>query len=61
MIADSILQEGPEATREAVRKFLTPEVKGKGRISIWMPGEVAGIPHASYQALYEAVKEFGKY
>jgi hypothetical protein len=61
VIADSILQQGPEATREAVRDFLTPEVKGAGRLSLWMPGEVSGIPTASYQALYEAVKEFGKY
>jgi hypothetical protein len=61
VIADSILQQGPNATREAVRKFLTPEVKGSGRLSLWIPGEVAGIPPASYQAMYEAVKEFGKY
>ena len=61
VIADSILLQGPEATREAVRDFLTPEVKGTGRLSIWIPGEVSGIPPASYQALYQAVKEFGTY
>jgi hypothetical protein len=61
VVADSILQQGPDATREAVREFLTPEVKGPGRLSIWIPGEVTGIPPSSYHALYETVKEFGTY
>lgn len=61
VIADTIMQQGPEATHAAVRDFLTPEVKGSGRICLWAPGEVAGIPVASYEALYAAAKEFGRY
>jgi hypothetical protein len=61
VIADTILLRGPEATHAAVRDFLTPEVKGSGRICLWAPGEAAGIPVASYEALYAATKEFGRY
>ena len=61
VVADSILCQGPDATRHAVREFLTPEVKGSGRLQIWVPGEVQGIPRASYEALYQAVKDFGRY
>ncbi len=61
VIADTIYQGGPEATRAAVKEFLTPEVMGSGRICIWVAGEAAGIPVASYKAVYEAVKEFGRY
>jgi hypothetical protein len=34
---------------------------GPGRICLWAPGEAAGIPVASYEALYAAAKEFGRY
>jgi hypothetical protein len=61
VIAETIMQRGPTAVYAAVRDFLTPEVKGSGRICLWAPGEAAGIPVASYEALYAAVKEFGRY
>ncbi len=56
VITDAIMQRGPQVTYEAVRDFLTPEVKGTGRICLWAPGEAAGIPVASYEALYTAVR-----
>jgi hypothetical protein len=61
VIADTILLRGPEATRAAVLDFLTSEVMGAGRLCLWAPGEAAGIPMASYEALYAATKEFGRY
>lgn len=61
VISDSILRTTPAAIRQAVKDFLSPEVKGKGRLSIWVPGEVFGIPHDNYLALYDSVKEHGRY
>lgn len=61
VISDSILCTTPEAIREAVRDFFTPEVKGHGRLSLWVPGEVTGIPMENYRALYLAVREYGRY
>lgn len=61
VISDSILSTTPEKIRQAVKDFLSPEVKGKGRLSIWAAGEVFGIPYENYRVLYEAVKEYGHY
>ena len=61
VIADTILSTTPQAVRQAVQDFLTPEVKGRGRLSLWVPGEVTGIPAENYQALYQAVREYGRY
>jgi hypothetical protein len=61
VIEDTILRTTPAAIRQAARDFLTPEVMGKGRLSIWVPGEVMGIPVENYRALYAAVREYGRY
>lgn len=61
VLADTIFQRDPKATHAAVKELLTPEVKGRGRICLWVAGEAAGIPVASYEAFYAAVKEFGRY
>ena len=61
VISDTILASTPQAIHTAVKDFLTPEVKGKGRLQIWMAGEVTGIPVENYRALYEAVLEYGRY
>ena len=61
VISDNILRTTPEKIRQAAKEFFTPEVKGKGRLSLWAPGEVTEIPVENYLALYEAVKEYGKY
>ena len=62
VIADEIITQGPpEKIRQTVKEFLSPEVKGKGRLSIWVPGEARGIPQSHYLAVYEAVKEHGRY
>jgi hypothetical protein len=61
VIADTILCTTPAAIRQAVRDFLTPEVKGAGRLSVWVPGEVTGIPAENYRALYQAVRDYGRY
>ena len=42
---------GGRAMHAAVREFLAPEVMGPGRICLWAPGEAAGIPVASDEAL----------
>lgn len=61
-IADAIIFQGPpDKIRQTVRDFLTPDVKGKGRLSIWIAGEARHIPSEHYLALYEAVKEYGRY
>ncbi len=61
VISDSILNSTPAAIRQAARDFFTAEVKGRGRLSLWAPGEVTGIPTENYRALYEAVREYGRY
>ena len=61
VMADTILRTTPEAIRKAARDFFTPEVKGTGRLSLWVPGEVTGIPVENYRALYAAVREYGRY
>lgn len=61
VISDAILRKTPEVVYQAVRDFLTDEVKGRGRISLWAPGEVTGISIESYRALYAAVREYGRY
>lgn len=61
VISDAILRTTPDAIRQATRDFLTPEVKGRGRLSLWVPGEVTGIPVENYRAVYEAAREYGRY
>ena len=61
VISDSILRTTPAAIRQAVRDFFTAEVKGHGRLSLWVPGEVTGISAENYHALYAAVREHGRY
>jgi uroporphyrinogen-III decarboxylase len=61
ILADQIVAAGPDAIWQTVREFLTPEVKGPGQLSIWVPGEARGIPIENYRALYEAVKAYGRY
>jgi hypothetical protein len=61
VITDAILRTTPEAVRRAVKEFLTPDVKGQGRLSIWVAGEVTEIPVDNYRALYETVREHGRY
>ena len=61
VIADAILRTTPDAVRRAVKEMLTPEVKGPGRLSIWVAGEVTEIPLDNYRSLYEAVREYGRY
>ncbi|MEI6500888.1 MAG: uroporphyrinogen decarboxylase family protein [Armatimonadota bacterium] len=61
VISDSILRTTPAAIHQAARDFFTPQVKGAGRLSLWVPGEVTGIPAENYRALYEAVREYGRY
>jgi hypothetical protein len=61
VIEDTILRTTPAAIRKAVQEFLTPAIKGQGRLSIWVPGEVMGIPVENYRALYAAVREYGRY
>jgi len=61
VISDSILRTTPAAIRQAVRDFFTSEVKGHGRLSLWVAGEVTGISAENYRALYAAVREYGRY
>jgi hypothetical protein len=61
VIGDWILRTTPEAVRAAVKDFLTPEVKGRGRLTIWVAGEVTEIPLENHRAVYEAVREYGRY
>jgi hypothetical protein len=61
VIADTILRTTPGAIRQAVRDFFTPDVIGKGRLSLWAPAEVSEIPVENYRALYAAVREYGRY
>ncbi|MDD5676730.1 MAG: uroporphyrinogen decarboxylase family protein [Kiritimatiellae bacterium] len=61
VISDSILRTTPDAIRQAAKDFFTPEVKGKGRLSLWVAGEVTGIPAENYRTLYAAVREYGRY
>jgi hypothetical protein len=61
VISDAILRTTPAAIRQAARDFFTAEVKGRGRLSLWVAGEVTGISPENYGALYEAVREYGRY
>lgn len=61
VIADTILRTTPDAIRQAVRDFFTADVKGKGRLSLWAPGEVSEIPVENYRTLFAAVREYGRY
>jgi hypothetical protein len=61
VISDSILRTTPAAIRQAVQDFFTAEVKGRGRLSLWVPGEVTGVFAENYRALYAAVREHGRY
>jgi hypothetical protein len=42
-MADNILRTTPDAIRQAAKDFFTPEVKGAGRLSLWVPGEVTNL------------------
>ena len=62
IVAASILADGPpDRIRQAVKDFLTPEVKGKGRLAVWVSAESRHVPPEHYLALYHAVKEYGRY
>ncbi|MDD5705343.1 MAG: uroporphyrinogen decarboxylase family protein [Kiritimatiellae bacterium] len=62
IVAASILADGPpDRIRKAVKDFLTPEVKGQGRLAVWVSAESRHVPPEHYLALYEAVKEYGRY
>lgn len=61
VIGDWILRTTPEAIRAAVKDLLAPEVKGAGRLTLWLAGEVTEIPLENHRAAYEAVREYGRY
>jgi len=59
-VTDSIVQPGPqEKIREAVRELM--KAKGKGRFSLQVADMLPGTPLKHRLALYEAVREFGRY
>lgn len=60
IVADHIVQQGPvESIREAVREVM--KAKGKGRLSLMVGDLMRGAPLEHRLALYEAVREFGRY
>ena len=59
-IADSLVQAGPAGKiREAVREIM--KAKGKGRFALQLGDMLPGTPMDHRMALYEAVKEYGRY
>lgn len=60
LIADPIVQQGPpEQIRQAVKEVM--KAKGKGRFALMVGDMLRGTPLEHRLALYEAVKEFGRY
>ena len=60
IVADSIVQAGPpQRIRETVRELM--RAKGRGRFSMQLGDMLPGTPPDHRLALYEAVKEYGRY
>ena len=61
-IEDSIIHRGPpERVRQVVKDLMASGAKGKGRFELAVGDMLKGVPLEHRLALYEAVKEFGKY
>jgi uroporphyrinogen-III decarboxylase len=61
-IEDSIVQLGPpERIRQTVRDLMASGAKGRGRLALTVGDLMPGVPLKHRLALYEAVKEFGRY
>jgi len=61
-IADAIVRFGPpERIRQTVRDLMASGAKGSGRLALTVGDMLAGTPLEHRLALYEAVKEFGRY
>ena len=61
-IEDSIVQMGPpERIRRTVRDLMASGAKGRGRLALTVGDMLAGTPLEHRLALYEAVREFGRY
>ena len=61
-IADEIVHVGPpERIRQTVRELMESGAKGNGRLSLNVGDMLKGTPLEHRIALYEAVKEFGRY
>lgn len=61
-IEDSIVQGGPpERIRRTVRDLMASGAKGRGRLALTVGDMLAGTPLEHRLALYEAVREFGRY
>ena len=60
VVADHIVRQGPaERIRDAVREVM--KAKGRGRFALNVGDMLRGTPLERRLALYEAVKEFGRY
>ena len=60
LIADSLVQAGPAGQiREAVREIM--KARGRGRFALQLGDMLPGTPMEHRIALYEAVKEYGRY
>jgi len=51
----------PERIRQTVKELMASGAKGDGRLSLWVGDLLRGTPLAHRVALYESVKEFGRY
>ena len=61
-IHPGLVHTGPvEKIRDAVRQTLTPALKGEGRLTFGMQADNFKAPLEHIRALYEAVKEYGRY
>lgn len=61
-IEDAIIKQGPaERIRQVVEDLMRSGAKGKGRLALKVGDMLKGTPLEHRTALYEAVKEFGRY
>ena len=51
----------PERIRQTVKELMASGAKGDGRLSLWVGDLLRGTPLAHRVALYESVREFGRY
>lgn len=62
VIEDSIVQQGPpERIRQTVKDLMESGAKGRGRLAMTAGDMLPGTPLEHRLALYESIKEFGRY
>jgi hypothetical protein len=62
VIEDGIIHQGPSARiREIVKELMASGAKGTGRFALWVGDLLRGVPLGHRRALYEAVREYGRY